>query len=84
MQKRKKQDHPEINHCKTIKISRKQVSTRNRELFGLRLLPAGGDPIHSFTKGMDLRIRLQGQGEEISKEVYLDIMLSGLTKAPEF
>ena len=37
-----------------------------------------------FTKGMDLKIRLQGLGEEVSKKVYLDIMLSGLTKAPEF
>ena len=32
---------------------------------------------------MDLKIRLQGLGEEVSKEVYLDIMLSGLMKAPE-
>ena len=55
----------------------------HRELFGLRHL-AGGDPIDFFTKGMDLKIRLQGLGEEVSKEVHLDIMLSGLTKAPEF
>ena len=33
---------------------------------------------------MDLKIRLKGLGEEVSKEVYLNIMLSGLTKAPEF
>ena len=55
----------------------------HRELFDLRHL-AGGDPIDFFTKGMNLKIRLQGLGEEVSKEVYLDIMLSGLTKAPEF
>ena len=56
--------------------------TCHRELFGLRHL-AGGDLIDFFTKGMDLKIRLQGLGEEVSKEVYLEIMLSGLTKAPE-
>ena len=33
---------------------------------------------------MNLKICLQGRGEKVSKEVYLDIMLSGLTKAPEF
>ena len=33
---------------------------------------------------MDLKIRLQDLGEEVSKEVYPDIILSGLTKAPEF
>ena len=33
---------------------------------------------------MDNKIRVQGLGEEVSKEVYLDIMHSGLTKAPEF
>ena len=45
---------------------------------------ASGDPINFFTKGMDLKSRLQGLGEEVSEEVYLDIMLSGLTKAPDF
>ena len=54
----------------------------HRELFGLRHL-AGGDPIHFFTKRMDLKTRLQGLGEEVSNEVYLDIMLSGLTRARE-
>ena len=54
-----------------------------RELFGLRHL-AGGDPMDFFTKGMDIKIHLQGLGEEVSKEVYLDIMLSGLTKAADF
>ena len=33
---------------------------------------------------MALKIRLQGLGEEVSKEVYVDTMLLGLTKAPEF
>ena len=59
---------------------KKLVSQRS---FGLRHL-AGGDPIDLFTKGMDLKISLQGLGEEVSKEVYLDIMLSGLTKAADF
>ena len=31
---------------------------------------------------MDLNIRLQGLGEEVSKEIYLDIMLSGLNEGP--
>ena len=39
-----------------------------------------GTPIDFFTKGMDLKIRLQGLGEEVSNDVYLDIMLLGLTK----
>ena len=55
----------------------------HRGLFGLRHL-AGGYPIDFFTKAMDLTIRLQGLREEVSKEVYLDIMFSGLTRAPEF
>ena len=55
----------------------------HRELFGLRHL-AGGDPIDFFTKGMDLKIRLQGLGQEVSKEFYLDTVLSGLSKDPEF
>ena len=46
----------------------------HRELFGLRHL-AGGDSTYFFPKGMDLKIRLQGLGGEVSKEVYLDIML---------
>ena len=54
-----------------------------RELFGLQH-PASGDPIDFFTKGMDLKIRLQGLGEDASKEVHLDIMLSSVTKSPEF
>ena len=44
---------------------------------------AGGDPINFLTKRMDLKIRLQGLGRDVSNEVYLDIMLSGPTKAPE-
>ena len=55
----------------------------HRERFGLRHV-AGGNPIDFFTKGMGLKIHLQGLGEVASKEVYLDIMLSGLTNAPEF
>ena len=55
----------------------------HRELFDLWHL-AGGDPIDFFTKGMDLKIRLHGLGEEVSKQVCLDIMLSGLTKASDF
>ena len=55
----------------------------HNELFNLRHLQ-GGDPIDFFTKGWDLRLRLKGLGEEVSDDVYLDIMLSGLTKAPEF
>ena len=54
-----------------------------REFFGLRYL-AGGDLIDFFTKIMDLKIHLQSLGGEVSERVYLDIMLSGLTKAPEF
>ena len=57
--------------------------TCHREHFGLRSL-AGGDPIDLFTERMDLKIRLQDLGEEVSKEVCLDIMLSRLTKAPGF
>ncbi|CAB1107843.1 unnamed protein product [Ectocarpus sp. CCAP 1310/34] len=53
------------------------------ELFNLRHL-AGGDPIEFFTKGWDLKLRLKVLEEEVSDPVYLDIMLSGLTKAPEF
>ncbi|CAB1113505.1 unnamed protein product [Ectocarpus sp. CCAP 1310/34] len=44
----------------------------------------GGDPINFFTTGWDLKLRLKVLGEEVSDPVYLDIMLSGLTKAPEF
>ena len=33
---------------------------------------------------MGIKIRLKGPGEEVSKKVYPDIMLSGLTKDPEF
>ena len=32
---------------------------------------------------MYVKIRLQDLGEEVEKEVYVDIMLSGLTKAQE-
>lgn len=52
-------------------------------LFTLRHL-TGGDPIDFFTKGLNLKLRLKGLGEEVSDDVLLDIILSGLTKAPEF
>ena len=55
----------------------------HREFFGLRHL-GGGNPIDFFTKGMDIKKSLHGLAEEVSKEVYPDIMLSGLAKAPEF
>eukprot|EP00752_Nemacystus_decipiens_P010530 g9376.t2 len=55
----------------------------HRDLFNLRH-NAGQDPIDFFTKGWDLRLRLKVLGEEVSDDVYLDIMLSGLTEAPEF
>ena len=45
---------------------------------------AGGDPIDFFTKGWDLKLRLEVLGEEVFDEVYQDIMLNGLTAAPEF
>ena len=43
-----------------------------------------GDPIVFFAKAMDLKNCLHSLKEEFSKEVYLNITLSGLTKAPEF
>eukprot|EP00903_Cladosiphon_okamuranus_P005795 g5742.t1 len=55
----------------------------HNELFNLRHV-AGGDPIDFFTKGWDLKLRLQVLGEEVSDDVYLDVLLTGLTKAPEF
>ena len=48
------------------------------ELFNLRH-NAGGDPIDFFTKGWDLKLRLEVLGEEVSDEVYQDSMLNGLT-----
>ena len=55
----------------------------HNELFNLRH-KAGGDPIDIFTKGWDLKLRLEVQGAEVSDEVYQDIMLNGLTAAHEF
>lgn len=55
----------------------------HNELFNLRHL-AGGDPIDFFTKGFDLKGRLKLLGEDVSENVFLDVMLTGLTKAPEF
>ena len=54
----------------------------HNELFNLR--QAGGDPIDFFTKGWDLKLRPEVLGEEVFDEVYQDIMLNGLTAAPEF
>ena len=53
------------------------------ELFNLRHT-AGGDPIDYFTKVWDLKLRLEVMGEDVSDEVYQDIMLNGVTAAPEF
>ena len=55
----------------------------HNELFNLRHL-TGGDPIDFFTKAYDLKGRLTVLGEDVSDNVFLDIMLTGLTKAPEF
>ena len=55
----------------------------HNELFNLRH-KAGGDPINFFTKGWDVKLRLEVLGEEVSDEIYQDIMLNGLTAAPEF
>ena len=53
------------------------------ELFNVRH-KAGRDPIDFFTKGWDLKLRLEVLGEEVSDEVYPDITLNGLSAAPEF
>ena len=53
------------------------------ELFALTHV-ASGDPVDFFSKGCELKLRLETLGEKVSDEVYLDIMLSGLTSAPEF
>ena len=45
---------------------------------------AGGDLIDFFTKGWDLKLRFEVLGEEVFDEVHRDIMLNGLTAAPEF
>ena len=37
---------------------------------------AGGYPIDFFTKGWDLKLRLEVLGEDVSDEVYKDIMLN--------
>ena len=55
----------------------------HNELFNWRH-ESGGDAIDFFTKGWDLKLRLEVLGEEVSDEVYQDIMLNGLTAAPEF
>lgn len=55
----------------------------HNELFNLRHL-AGGDPVDFFTKGYDLKGRLKLLGEDVSDNVFLDVMLTGLTKAPDF
>ena len=55
----------------------------HKELFALTHV-AGGDPVDYSSKGCELKLRLETLGEKVSDEVYLDIMLSGLTSAPEF
>ena len=55
----------------------------HKELFALTHV-AGGDPVDFFSKGCEVKLRLETLGEKVSDEVYLDIMLSGLTSAPEF
>ena len=55
----------------------------HNEMFNLRH-KAGEDPIDLFTKGWDLMLRLVVLGEQVSDEICQDIMLNGLTEAPEF
>ena len=52
----------------------------HKELFALTHV-AGCDPVDFFSKGCELKLRLETLGEKVSDEVYLDIMLSGLTCA---
>ena len=54
----------------------------HNEMFNLRH-KAGGDPIDFFTKGWNLNLRREVLREEVSDEVYQDIMRIGLTAAPE-
>ena len=42
---------------------------------------AGGDPVDFFSKGCELKLRLETLGEKVSDEFNLDVMLSGLTSA---
>ena len=55
----------------------------HKELFTLTHV-AGGDPVDFFSKRCKLKLRLETLGEKVSDEVYLDIILSGLTSAPKF
>ena len=55
----------------------------HKELFALTNV-AGGDLVDFFSKRCELKLGLETLGEKVSDEVYLDIMLSGLTSAPEF
>eukprot|EP00752_Nemacystus_decipiens_P010251 g9135.t1 len=55
----------------------------HRDLFNLKH-NAWQDPIDFFTRVGTCGLRLKVLGEEVSDDVYLDIMLSGLTEAPEF
>ena len=59
------------------------LRTCHNGLFNVRH-KAGGDPIDFFTREWDFKLRLEVLGEEVSDEVYQDIMLNGLTAAPEF
>ncbi|CAB1104785.1 unnamed protein product [Ectocarpus sp. CCAP 1310/34] len=53
----------------------------NGRLFSLLFFVTSGS---TQLTGWDFKLRLKVLGEEVSGPVYLDIMLSGLTKAPEF
>ena len=54
----------------------------HNELFNLRH-KADGDPVDVFTNRLDLKLRFEVLGEEVSNEVYQDIMVNALTAAPE-
>ena len=53
-----------------------------KELFAITHV-AVGDPVDFLSKGCELKLLLETLGEKVSDGVYLDIMLSGLTSAPE-
>ena len=44
---------------------------------------AVGAPVDFFSKGCELKLLLETLEEKVPDGVYLDIMLSGLTSAPE-
>ena len=53
----------------------------HKEFFALTHV-AGGDPVDFFSKGCEVKLRLETLGKKVSDDVYLNIMLSGLTSAP--